>query len=73
MMIKCPDGRLINMDLVMDVTAEFGYDNCDRSWWVKFSQVNGDTYLPCQSEDEARETVDLIFRCRASRLDLAGL
>lgn len=63
MMIKCPDGRLINMDLVMDVEVS--------GTMVVFERVFGSVCLPCQSEDEARETVDLIFRCRASRLDLS--
>ena len=63
MMIRCPDGRLINMDLVMDVEAS--------GTMVVFDRVFGSVCLPCESEEQARETVDLIFRCRASRLDLS--
>ena len=53
------------MDLVMDVEAS--------GTMVVFDRVFGSVCLQCESEEQAREIVDLIFRCRASRLDLGNL
>ncbi len=66
MIIRCPDGVLINMDWVVSVKAS--------AHVVAFEirAQGGNIYLPCESEEQAREIVDLIFQARVSRLDLGG-
>ena len=60
MIIRCPDGRLINMDWVVSVNAS--------AHVVAFEirAQGGNIYLPCESEERAREIVDLIFRARVN-------